>query len=79
MCGVGVLRVRGVRLVLAVGMFVYGVASLTAPAAEPVLAGVAKVDITPDQPVRMYGYGARKTESEGIAGRLKAAALPASL
>ena len=39
------------------------------------LVGVAKVDITPDGPVRMYGYGARTTESEGVAGRLKAAAL----
>lgn len=43
--------------------------------AETTPVGVAKVDITPDGPVRMYGYGARKTESEGIAGRLKAAAL----
>ncbi len=37
--------------------------------------GVAKVDITPDTPVRMYGYASRKTESEGIAGRLSATAL----
>lgn len=37
--------------------------------------GAAKVDITPDTPVRMYGYAARKTESEGVAGRLKATAL----
>ncbi len=37
--------------------------------------GVAKIDITPSEPVRMYGYAARKTESEGIAGRLKASAL----
>ena len=37
--------------------------------------GVAKVDITPDYPVRMYGYAIRTTESEGVAGRLKAAAL----
>jgi hypothetical protein len=37
--------------------------------------GVAKVDITPEYPVRMYGYGARKTESVGVAGRLKATAL----
>jgi len=37
--------------------------------------GVAKVDITPETPVRMYGYASRKTESEGVAGRLKAAAL----
>ena len=36
---------------------------------------MAKVDITPEYPVRMYGYGARKTESEGVAGRLKASAL----
>jgi hypothetical protein len=53
------------------------------PAAEPPLdlrpptgpVGVAKVDITPEGPVRMYGYASRKTESEGVAGRLKAAAL----
>jgi len=44
-------------------------------AGEPVPVGVAKVDITPETPVRMYGYGARKIESEGIAGRLKATAL----
>jgi len=43
--------------------------------AETVPVGVAEVDITPETPIRMYGYGARKTESEGIAGRLKAKAL----
>lgn len=54
---------------------------LLAPAAVPaaqrtqVTAGVAKVDVTPQQPVRMYGYAARKTESEAVAGRLSAAAL----
>jgi hypothetical protein len=37
--------------------------------------GVAHVDITPETPVRMYGYAARKTESEGVAGRLQAKAL----
>jgi hypothetical protein len=37
--------------------------------------GVAQVDITPQTPVRMYGYGARTTESTGIAGRLRAKAL----
>ena len=37
--------------------------------------GAAKVDITPDCPVRMYGYDSRRTESEGVAGRLKASAL----
>ena len=46
-------------------------------AAEPtqVPVGVAVVDITPDYPIRMVGYESRKTESEGIASRLKARAL----
>jgi len=43
--------------------------------AETVAVGVAEVDITPETPIRMYGYGARKTESEGVAGRLRAKAL----
>ena len=46
-----------------------------APPADPVPVGVAKVDITPEYPVQMYGYAARKTESEGVAGRLMAKAL----
>ncbi len=37
--------------------------------------GAAKVDITPEYPVRMYGYASRTTESEGVAGRLWAGAL----
>jgi hypothetical protein len=37
--------------------------------------GVASVEITPETPLRMYGYASRKTESEGIAGRLFAKAL----
>ena len=37
--------------------------------------GVARIDITPETPVRMYGYASRTTESEGIAGRLTAKAL----
>jgi len=59
---------------------VLGAAALSAPDPHteekhmlPV--GAAKVDITPEWPVRMYGYAFRKTESEGVAGRLKASAL----
>jgi hypothetical protein len=37
--------------------------------------GAAVVDITPDYPIRMVGYGSRQTESEGIASRLKARAI----
>jgi hypothetical protein len=37
--------------------------------------GAAKVDITPDYPIRLTGYAVRKKESEGIAQRLYARAL----
>ncbi len=37
--------------------------------------GVAKIYITPETPVCMYGYASRKMESEGVAGRLSAKAL----
>jgi hypothetical protein len=48
---------------------------LAAAESTPVPVGVAVVDITPDYPIRMVGYESRKTESEGIASRLKARAL----
>ena len=38
-------------------------------------AGVARIDITPDGPVRLTGYASRQTESEGVAQRLWAKAL----
>jgi Neutral/alkaline non-lysosomal ceramidase, N-terminal len=44
-------------------------------AAEQVPVGVAVVDVTPDYPIRMVGYESRKTESAGIASRLKVRAL----
>ncbi len=37
--------------------------------------GVAKIDITPDYPIRLNGYGSRRTESEGIVQRIWAKAL----
>ena len=37
--------------------------------------GVARVDITPDHPIRMAGYSSRLTESEGVEQRLWAKAL----
>lgn len=62
-------------LLLAFGMTLPQRATAVGKTAPPVPLGVAQIDITPESPVRMYGYGARKTESEGIAGRLKAGAL----
>ena len=44
-------------------------------AAEQVPVGVAVEDITPAYPIRLMGYGSRKTESEGVASRLKARAI----
>ena len=37
--------------------------------------GVAVVDVTPAYPIRLMGYGSRKTESEGVASPLKVRAL----
>jgi hypothetical protein len=37
--------------------------------------GVARIDITPDTPIRMTGYAGRKMESEGVEQRLWAKAL----
>ena len=46
-----------------------------APLAEPIAIGAAIVDITPDYPVRLTGYGNRLKESEGVAARIHARAL----
>ncbi|HQR07422.1 MAG TPA: neutral/alkaline non-lysosomal ceramidase N-terminal domain-containing protein, partial [Gemmatales bacterium] len=43
------------------------------PTAVPV--GIAKVDITPDYPIRLAGYGFRRTESEGVIQKIWAKAL----
>ena len=37
--------------------------------------GVARIDITPEEPIRLSGYGSREAPSEGIAQRLWAKAL----
>jgi putative membrane-bound dehydrogenase-like protein len=37
--------------------------------------GAARVDITPDYPIRLSGYGNRMTESDGVAQRIGAKAL----
>jgi neutral ceramidase len=47
--------------------------SAAPPDTTPV--GLASVDITPSYPVRLNGYGNRKTESEGVESRLSAKAL----
>lgn len=61
--------------ILAVGL-IATIGSL-APAGEPprYRVGVAKIDITPDYPIRLAGFGSRRTESEGITHRIFAKAL----
>jgi len=45
-------------------------------AEEAVLSvGVAEVDITPDYPIRLSGFGGRRTESEGVTQKIWAKAL----
>ena len=51
------------------------IAASTTTTRAQVPVGVAVEDITPDYPIRLMGYGSRKTESAGIASRLKARAL----
>jgi hypothetical protein len=44
-------------------------------AAEGYRVGMAKVDITPDYPIRLNGFGFRRAESEGVTQRIWAKAL----
>lgn len=44
-------------------------------AAELVPVGVAIIDITPKQPIRLSGYGSRTRPSEGVSQRLRAQAI----
>jgi putative membrane-bound dehydrogenase-like protein len=49
---------------------------LTLPAfADTYRVGVAQVDITPGHPIRLNGFGGRRTESEGVYQRIHARAL----
>jgi putative membrane-bound dehydrogenase-like protein len=45
------------------------------PEYPPVPIGAAMVDITPDYPIRLTGYGNRMKESEGVAAKIHARAL----
>lgn len=64
-----VLKTVVVLLVSGVGLL----RPAAADAAVPV--GVARVDITPDYPIRLTGYASRRSESEGVAQRIWAKAL----
>jgi len=64
----------GTKLFLAVTLVLASHLVLSQPATMEV--GVARIDITPEGPIRMAGYAARKKiESEGVLQRLEAKAL----
>src|SRR4051794_6089089 len=64
------------RLGLALASALVGGASAHAADGGAVVpVGVAVVEITPSYPIRLTGYGGRKTESEGVEQPLKAKAL----
>lgn len=58
------------RAIVTAGLLLvsFAVTSPKLSAAEPAgyRAGVAQIDITPDYPVRLSGFGVRRTESEGV-------------
>lgn len=67
----------GVFVLFLVGIVVVSsVSGQSDDATTPLLPiGVASIDITPDEPIRLCGYGSRKTPSEGIALPLHAKAI----
>jgi neutral ceramidase len=68
------LAMRSIRFVGA-AILVLTVVTPALFAQDLVPVGVSVIDITPDYPIRMVGYESRKSESTGIASRLKARAL----
>src|SRR5262249_20814183 len=70
---------RMIRIMLHVSSVVLGVLALVGAAApaggREVAIGVARVDITPDGPIRLSGYLVRDAESKGVEQRIWAKAI----
>jgi neutral ceramidase len=58
-----------------ISLFTIGQVSKSSENAGVLKAGMAKIDITPDNPVKLYGYANRKTNSEGVHDPLSARAV----
>jgi len=58
-----------------IGLFCFSHRLADAAEAETYLVGVARVDITPDYPIRLNGFGGRRAESEGVRQRIWAKAI----
>src|SRR5215211_4345941 len=63
-----------IRKLGAVAVAVLAITPISA-AEPPLRAGVASIDITPDYPVRLSGFGFRRAESEGVTHRIWAKAI----
>ena len=66
---------RAVWWALAVTGSLLSCAAVSRGSEKTCTVGVARTDITPDGPVRLAGYGSRRSESEGVEQRLWAKAL----
>jgi putative membrane-bound dehydrogenase-like protein len=64
-----------VRPLSILGVFLFSLSVASTLRGELIEVGVARVDITPDYPVRLHGYLARSTESVGVAQKIWAKAL----
>lgn len=69
------MRVLIVFVAFLVSLSVYGQPVKKGSKDDVLKAGLAKIDITPDIPVRLYGYSSRKTLSEGVHDKLYARAV----
>jgi hypothetical protein len=72
------MNTKKVLIVLAVtliSLYTMGQPGKSTETPKGIRAGIAKVDITPEKPVELYGYSARKAPSAGIHDRLYARAV----
>lgn len=58
-----------------ISLAIYFTSTVEAQDAKAIPIGVARIDVTPEMPIRMTGYAGRKTESDGVEQRLWAKAL----
>jgi neutral ceramidase len=72
------MRTKSLFLLIAVSYIFFSVSGQTDKSSVKsgvLRAGIARIDITPDIPVMLYGYASRKTPSEGIHDHLYARAV----
>src|SRR6266478_8668256 len=68
------------KVIIGLGLVLVGIVNPGRATAQQIEAdiykvGVAQIDITPDYPIRLSGFGFRRTESEGVTQRISAKAL----